>query len=97
VEVPIFESYTGAVAGGCDVLWTLENPGKLLRAGSFKISLQWKLEAVTVDPLPQIASGVARTTPPVTPGAGVPVIPAERIDRGKFRKPEDRRPPPGRR
>jgi hypothetical protein len=104
VEVPIFESSPSAVTGGCDLLWTLESPGKLLRAGSHKISLHWKLEAITVAPLPLLASGVARTIPSQAPGApgagagaGAPVDLGERTDRRRAGRPEDRRRPPGRR
>ncbi len=97
VEVPIFESYSGAVAGGCDFLWTLESVGKPVHAGSYRISLRWKLEAITVDRLQPIGSAVAKTAPSGTHGAGVPVTPGERIDRGIPVKPEPRRPPLDRR
>jgi hypothetical protein len=97
VEVPIFESYGGAVAGGCDLLWTLESAGKPVHAGSYRISLRWKLEAMTVDRLQPVGSAVAKTAPPGTHGTGLPVTPGERIDRGIPVKPEVRRPPLDRR
>jgi len=42
----IFQSQTGAISGGFDVVWTLAAPGTPLNAGNHQATLRWKLEAV---------------------------------------------------
>ena len=100
ILVPVFESTDGAVAGSCELLWTLDNLVRPRQAGSVPLTLHWKLESVVVNGSMARASGTSRDTAgtfsagnhlPESPADGGPA--ADGSTHGAVDRPEHRRPP----
>jgi hypothetical protein len=68
--VPVFESFPGVGAGGCDLLWRLR-PGKgLRRAGRSSVTLRWQLESVGTGLVAALTPTRAPGPPRAVPGRG---------------------------
>jgi len=94
--LPIFDSLPGALEGGCEFLWRLENLGTPRHAGRYTITLHWRIESISAPSRTStVAGGGLRT---ISIGVAPPALggsPEPRERPGRPSRPEERRSPRG--